>query len=301
MRNILIPVFFIALIFSACDKIETTRESNTRGTVLSENSVLIGNDTLTVVEDFLSASKHVLVEEFTGHLCGTCPPAAVVLYDSLRLQFGVKLITIAVHAGQFSDTCPTALDCPSGAPVGSFEINYRSIVGDGWATQFGITVNPLAMINRIGFPTSHKKTYTTWKTNIQNELALPAVAKINLQTYFDSSGQEAKVAVKVELLQPLSDSLALQVVMVEDNIVDWQQWYSHSPQYVPNYTHHDILRASFNGLNGENFRPNAENKLLTGYSLPFSSKWVAGNCKVIAFLYKKSNYIVLQVAEKSLE
>lgn len=300
MNKFLLPLLFFAMIQMACDKVENTREVTDKGTTLSDNAVIIDGDTLTVTEDPSSVNKHVLLEEFTGHLCGTCPPAAIVL-DSLKSQFGPQLVTIGIHSGQFADTCPTALDCPSSAPSGAFQTNFRSQAGDAWTTAFGITANPLGMIDRIGFPSSHKKTYSTWRTNIQNELALPSVAKINISAFYNAASGKAKAAVKTELIQPTADTLVLQIALVEDSIVNWQQWYGHSPQYVPDYIHHDVLRAAFNGTTGEAFRPDSANSMIVGYSIPLSSRWNPGKCKVIAFLYKKSNYTVVQVAETKLK
>lgn len=300
MKKYLLPLLLIALVYVACDKVENTRELNTKGTNLSPNAVIVEGDTLTVVEDPDNANKHVLLEEFTGHLCGTCPPAAKVL-DTLRLQFGAQLVTLAIHSGQFADTCPTALDCPSSAPSGSFQTNYRSVAGDAWTTAFGITANPLGMIDRIGFPSTHKKTYSTWRTNIQNELALASVAKINIKTLYDAANRKAKTAVKTQLLQNSTDTLLLSIALVEDSVVDWQQWYGHSPQYVQDYVHHDILRGTFNGITGETFRPDTANSMIVGYSMPVSTRWNPAKCKVIAFLYKKSNYTVVQVTEAELQ
>ena len=38
-----------------------------------------------------NSSKKILVEDWTGHKCGYCPPAAVEI-DSLKKKFGDKII-----------------------------------------------------------------------------------------------------------------------------------------------------------------------------------------------------------------
>lgn len=298
MNNKLIILLFIAMAYMACDKIEETREirAGDKGENLSENAVLIGDDTLEVQDAAGSALKHVLLEEFTGHLCGTCPPAAKII-DSLRNEFRERVVVISIHSGQFADTCPTALICPPSAPAGAFQTNFRSVAGDQWTTFFGATTNPLGMIDRIGFPSTHKKFASTWRTNVVNQLATTSTAKINLKTLFDSVENKLKVAVKAELLQPSTDSLILQIVLVEDSVVNWQQWYGNNPQYVPNYVHRDILREVFNSSVGEPFRPDSANKMLTGYSLNVNSRWNPRRCKVAAYLYKKNSYTVIQAAE----
>lgn len=302
MKKIVFIAILVACGFIACDKVDETREITdvTTGEVLSENAIVIEGDTLTIVESAESAEKHVYFEEFTGHLCGTCPPAAIIL-DSLRSEFGEKLITVGIHSGQFADTCPSALDCPSAAPVGSFTTNYRSSPGDAWTTLFGVNSNPLAMINRIGYPSTHKKFSSTWRTNIVNELAVAPGAKINITAIYDAVNGKVKAAVKTELLNALNDSLILQIVLVEDSVVNWQQWYNHSPQYVQSYVHHDILRAAFNSNVGQPFRPDTLTKMLVGYSLPVLSTWNPSKCKVVAFLYNKATYTVIQAGEAKLD
>ena len=52
--------------------------------------------------------RKVLVEDVTGHLCGNCPAAALILYGAggLKEQYGDTLISMGVHAsdaGQFTE------------------------------------------------------------------------------------------------------------------------------------------------------------------------------------------------------
>ncbi|MBL0105063.1 MAG: Omp28 family outer membrane lipoprotein [Bacteroidetes bacterium] len=304
MKKIIFPALLIAgaIAIYSCDKIDgPTREEDNSGVVLGENALLIDGDTLSFDTLAYSAQKHVLAEDYTGHLCGTCPPAGVTLNDSLKAQFGDQLVVISIHAGQFADVCPTALDCPSAAPTGAFTADYRTALGNSWNTKFGITANPIGMIDRVGYPTSHKKVYTAWKNAVQTELAVAPVAKMRMKTTYDATSREVRAAVQGQLVQEYNGTLKLQMVVVEDSIVDWQQWYAHNPQLVSDYVHHDVLRGSFNGDFGDTLSTGApianSTKFIKGYFTSLAANWNADKCHVIAFVYDADTYQVVEVVQ----
>ncbi len=293
------------LVVNGCDKIDgPRREVDNSGTQLSENSIVIQGDTLTVDADSSTALQRVMLEEFTGHLCGTCPPAAKLLNDSLRPLFGDRLVVVGVHSGQFAEVCPTSIDCPSAAPSGAFTTDFRCTISDELTAQFGVTANPLGMVNRVGYPTSHKKTYLSWKTFMLSELAASPVVRMNSTVLYDASTRVLKAAVRSEMLSQYSGTLKLAMVLVEDSIVDWQQWYNHTPQYVPDYVHHDVLRTSLTGGLGEELVATSPiesgKKFLNGYFVTLNPDWDADKCKVVCYLYDETTFKVLQVIEEEI-
>jgi hypothetical protein len=302
----LFGVALAAVLIYSCDKIEgPTREDKNTGVVLGDNAILIEGDTIVFEEDLSAPVARVLVEDYTGHFCGTCPPAGIQLNDSMRAAFGDQLVVISVHSGNFAEVCPTALDCPSAAPAGAFTADYRSSVGNAWATKFGISSIPMGMVARSGYPTSHKKTYTNWKAAAQAELNNSPVARFNISTRYDETTHLLKAGVKTEFLQSYTGKVNLQMVVVEDSIVDWQQWYGHVPQLVPDFVHHDVLRASFNGEFGDSLSAatnvTADAKFINGYFTTLSNDWNADKCKVIVFIYDADTYKVIAVAEKEIK
>ena len=300
----LVVVSLAVITFSACDKIEgPTRENNNSGVVIGDKIVIDG-DTITFPENTSPASSHVLVEDYTGHLCGSCPPAGIQLNDSMRAAFGDQLVVISVHSGQFADVCPTALDCPPAAPAGAFTVNYRTSVGNAWTTKFGVSANPIGMVNRSGYPSSHKKTFSTWKTTAQGELNNAPSAKMDISLNYDNVSRKLKAGVKTEMVQAYNGTIKLQMVVVEDSIISWQQWYSHVPTLVPDFIHHNVLRTSMNGNFGDTLsvstNTNVGEKLFKGYFSTLASNWDYTKCKVIAFIYDADTYKVIQVVEKRI-
>lgn len=303
-----IKILYLSILFMqffyACDKIDAPyREEKKGGTSLGDNAIVITGDTITFTE-FSATGRKVLVEEYTGHLCGSCPVAAITLNDTLKPLFGEQISIIVVHSDHFADVCPTALDCPGSAPAGSFTVDYRTPAGNDWTTFFGINANPLGMVNRTGYPASYKKVYRDWRSAIENELTFAQEVEIKIKTIYNSSARELKAAVSTTLLADINTNLKVQIVLVEDSIVDWQQWYSHVPQLVPDYIHRDVLRTTLNGNYGDVLSETGGTtgqKFITGYPLTLSQDWNASHCKIVAFVYDADTYRVLQAVEAEIE
>ena len=83
-----LPAILLVVSIVSCDKIDGPRlEEDNSGISIGDNAVVIEGDTLVVADDLSPAVQRVMIEEFTGHLCGSCPPAAIILNDSLRAHF----------------------------------------------------------------------------------------------------------------------------------------------------------------------------------------------------------------------
>jgi len=120
----------------------------------------------TVVDSVVT--KKVLVEDYTGHLCGNCPDAGVYLNETLKPLYNHSLVVISVHAGFFAGFNPGCAACGIGEPGGSFRTDFNTTAGTAWNTFFGITGNPKGMIDRIDYPTAtHSKAYTAWHRQLQ--------------------------------------------------------------------------------------------------------------------------------------
>jgi hypothetical protein len=88
--------------------------------------------------------------------------------------------------------------------------------------------------------------------------------------------------------------------LIEDSLIDWQLWYFHSPEYVPDYVHRHVLRQAVNGSFGPTIAEGnitAGQTVVSGYSFTLNSDYIAEHCKIIAFLYDANGYRVIQVEE----
>jgi hypothetical protein len=301
----------IAVSMIGCDKIEPPyRETTTQsGFVANDSTIIIGSDTIIFDYDTTSNVKRVLVEDYTGHLCGNCPYAGLFLNDTLKPLFGDRLVVMSVHAGWFAYACPHtgASPCPGvSAPAGSFATDFINSTSTAWDTKFGNSSagNPNGMIDRIDYPSDNVKYTGTWQANIQSQLSKSCDFKIRIINIYDSATRSMNSAVQVKSLINSSDSLKLQVVLTEDSIKDWQEWYSHTPQFDSLYIHHHVMRGAINSDFGQTLSNSTivpGSIFMNGYTFTINSNYVATKCKVVVFIYNASTYEIIQAAEEDVE
>ncbi len=289
-------IFFAALIsiaFSGCDKIEGPYREQ----------VVVQDFCATGIDDSIPNRK-VLVEDYTGHLCGNCPDAGVYLNDTLKAIYNHCLVVVSVHAGYFAGTCPTAFACPGNQPPGAFTTDFNTQSGTAWNTFFGITGNPKGMINRVGYPNAtHSKAVSGWATEIANQLALPTQVKLSITNSFNSSTNSVGVSVASELVSNLSGDYKLQVVITEDSVLNWQVWYNHTPEFVPDFIHHHVLRDVLNTTWGEALITGgapAGTAITKNYTYTISNNWNVNHCNIVAFIYNANTYEIIQSEQMSV-
>ena len=299
MKRFVFPVIFLSVItvvlFQSCDKIDPPFQ-------VQQN--IDTSCTFTVQPG--GAYRKVLAEEFTGHLCGNCPPASIYLSDTLKPRYGDSLVVIAIHAGQFAGICPGAAACPnpSTVPAGAFSADFTSVAGNQWNSDFGIATNPVAMINRIGYPTSHQKGKPQWNSLISSQLLTLATARIRIANTYNESTRRLRTCIESKFLAYLNDSIKLQVVLTEDSIIDWQVWYGHSPEDVPDYIFHHVLRTSINPPEGTLLTAgnvSADSTVVNGFYYDIPSAWNVDQCHVVVYLYKTNTREVIQAEEAKVK
>ncbi len=290
MKKILISIIVLVVTgFYACDKVDGP----------FKETVTVNDFCKTGIADSV-IHKKVLVEDYTGHLCGNCPAAGVYLNDTLKQIYGHCLVVVSVHAGFFARVCPNS-PCPGDQPAGSFLTDFRNPVGEGWNTFFGITGNPKGMVDRIGYPTgTHSKAYNAWAPAIAAEVSKAANASLEITNSYNSLNRSLSVTVKTDVINNLSGDYKLQVVLTEDSIIGWQEWYNHTPVYVPDYVHHHVLRDAINTQWGESIITGGAasgNSITKNYTYSLNNLWNPDYCNVVAFVYNATTYEVIQVEE----
>lgn len=298
-RIILSGLVILSFVVQSCDKVEAPYiEGNSQGvSYIGTEAAIINGDTLIFDVDNTPPLKKVLLEDYTGHTCGNCPTAGIYLNQTLQPIYGEQLIPLSVHAGNFAQPTSSLPNQPSG----SFQTDFRTTVGDAWNSKFSVSFNPCGMVNRVDYPTSQQlKLYQSWRSTIDAQLQMAPEFKVRLKSTFDALNQEAHIAVQTQNVAAVAGDYKLQVVVAEDSVVDWQEWYGHTPEYEPNYLHRHVLRGTCNSNFGELIYSGTINTgtiAIRGYSFPMSSAWVTQNCRVIAFLYDASTEEILQVEE----
>jgi len=237
--------------------------------------------------------RKVLLEEFTGHQCPNCPDGAQEAAD-LKAFFGDRLVIMSIHAGFFARTT---------AP--HFLADYRTTAGNNINSYFGISYNPVGMVNRAGFSGSPILTPSAWGGAISQILQQEPQAGIEISLNYQSISRQLNASFKTTALENIQGPIYLAVFLVENNIMSPQQ--TNDPQYPngikENYIHMHVLRTDINGPWGEELSEigaGAGQAFMKNYNITLDQGWNATYCSVIAFVYSGTNLEVIQAEEKKL-
>jgi hypothetical protein len=241
-----------------------------------------------------TTTRTVLLEDYTGHLCVNCAPAAKSANNLQELHKG-QVYVIAVHAGTFAKP-----DLQHYVPY--LIADYTCSTGNEWFSDFGIYQNPIGMVNRKPFSNKLLLQTSVWGNAVDSALKLPKAAIMTVKNSFDEQNKMLTTRVDTKFLVGFSVPVNLCVCILEDSIYGGQL-NSIKPDSTPiikNFLFMHILRGSVNGTYGEEIAVNpAVNAVFTkNYSFDFSPKpWVPGHCSVLAFILDANSKEVLHVGK----
>jgi thiol-disulfide isomerase/thioredoxin len=251
--------------------------------------------------------KKVLVEDYTGHKCGNCPEAAVVL-TGLEATYGDKIVPLAVHAGFFAATSPVAV----------YPTDFKTTAGTAYNTQFGFSLYPNGLINRVGYGTAgFIKAYTAWGTEVALLTTQTPKFQLLLKYKYDSGSLKLNTDVKVKSLTNNTGTYKVVILLSEDSIVAEQLDYSIvvtptvTSQLNPNYVFNHVLRGAINSEWGDavftvgGATTNAI-ETVTKTNFQLNSSYKIPKCHILAYIYdadpaSPTYYEVLQVEELKLK
>lgn len=303
-------IFLFILAFIACDEIEDPFPEG------AGNSLDLGDGIEYVIDpelniftadelrDFLannawdsvvapdnSNQRFVTLEEFTGHTCINC---SIGTKEVVRLKgvLGDQLVPIAIHSGQFA--APKENDT-------MYTTDHR--VDGGHGEKYQQTFNPgdeypRGIVNRNGGLVSG---VFDWEGQINAVKDQVPDVKIDLVNYFDSSINVLRIDVNLEWFVTLSENYSLQVMVTEDNIIDWQYDLGVDK---PNYNHRFVLRKVVNGTWGKDLDPavSGESQRIQ-YIIPVDTSWKREDLSTAVYIYNSNtnSYEVIQANSAGIE
>lgn len=271
MKNKFILLASLTLFtWTACDEIP-------------EGEYLLIDDSTPVYE---GTGHKVLLEEFTGVKCNNCP-AANAKAKNLQAIYGKEnLILLGIHAGNLATTDaehPKAFNTPEGTEL----FNFFQL--------FGV---PVGFVNRLDYDQGGIiKPDGSWAGEVATELEKLPVASISLnEDSYNSNTMELTVTGNVSVSGTLPSNMYVCVYLSEDDIVSAQTMGDKSVNV--NYVHGHVFRGSFTGTYGQPIDLSSGSGSFTE-SITLPSDAVKENCEVIAFIYDRDNYQIIEV--QSLE
>lgn len=291
-RYVLSGTLLVAAVFTGCDKVDGpygTVNVSTVDTVAFPPPAFVLN---------YDEPRRILLEDFTGHTCGNCPNAATIL-ENLIGNSGGKIIGVAIHAGEtFAAPVPP-----------KYPMDYRTELGTAIDNQFGITSagQPNGMINRRKNGNVYYAIPNTWNSQTTALLnnSPEADAHVAVKAYFDAEKGKVIAYVNAGFLEPMNGTYRLAAFLIEDSVVGPQKWYNQGlPQdYEENYVFNHTLRGNISSLWGEDIvtDPQVGSVYRKLWSAKLKPEWDVTHMKVVAILYNKDTYEVVQPAEAYIE
>ncbi|MFT6845035.1 MAG: hypothetical protein ACJAUV_001225 [Flavobacteriales bacterium] len=246
----------------------------------------------------ITASRKIMIEEFTGHTCGNCPTGSAVLSELTEL-FGDNLVAVSVHSGGFAvPICENDKYCAE----------FRTQTGETLLNEFQINQYPIATINRTLFNGIRTQPSGSWGSLANELLSLPAEIKIDIEANIDTNTRNLSVIVNTTILQAVTGDFNISVGLVEDSIVGYQKYYKDVLGYteetdVPDYMHRHVFRGNLNGIWGDAINLTEPIGNTVVYTAPVSVIKSAHKLKdlyVIAYIHNNETKEIIQVEEVHL-
>jgi hypothetical protein len=256
-------------------------------------------DTICIAE--ADTQRNVLLEEYTGIKCGSCPPAANEA-ERLREEHPGRVVFVSTHAGFFAQPNDD----------GPYTRDFRTEASKTYLQAFGIELFPRGMINRRPIATGGGQDsilkYTQWAAAVDSYLKQPPRALICVEPSYDTASRRLAATVNVEAQEPLSANHYLIVQLTEDSVIAPQKDYNHEPSDRLDYVHHFILRGMMNNASGDAIGPwgtrlsDAPIDQGAVFSQQFSrvipTDWRIGQLYIVAYVYDNATRNVLQVVQE---
>ena len=257
-------------------------------------------------------NRNVLIEDFTGHYCTSCPAAATVAH-SLHEATPNRVFVASIHSGPSGMTSFQALYISIG-----YNIDFTNPNGLELGNYFGTTLagsgffgNPAGAVNRINESGEYFTGSGVWASKTAAQLSTsPKVAIKAKLNYFETPKHGFFLHTEVEKLDnTLSNDLAMVVYVIEDSIIGQQSVNSVD---IPNYIHRDIFRGT---LDNQAWGQTLTSSMLTNgkYYLNYSyilpnqlapqgqtSTHNAENMHVLIYVYDKTTLEIYQVIKKKI-
>lgn len=305
----ILPISFIFLTFYSCDKVENP----IKPAIDLDTNFYEGN-----WEDYPGPSfgpntntlRNVLLEDYTGHRCPSCPAAAVIA-KSIEDANPNRVFVASIHAspGGLGNFQKTALNCgtaanPNNEFCTAFYNNESIAYGEEFnGGGFGFFGNPQGTINRIEFSGAPMFQFSTdWAASCADVLNTNDL-KVNIQAqsnyYATTNG--FYLHTEIEFLTDLTGGEYSTVVYLIEN--EKEDFQDNMGTIVDDYKHHAIFRGCLDGLP---WGQSIEGELTAGFKTHFDYAYGLPSGKtnsdyhVLVYVYDVATYEILQVIKHEI-
>lgn len=258
MRHVIISGFLSAVLFTACDKIPPRVPPPVPDCVFDNSVTVVNTNTAT------SNTRKVLLENYTGHACGQCPPAMMKAKE-IAQQYSNQIIILANHVTRnFAEP-----------KVNNWQKDLRDPASTEWDDRFTISKGvglPSGTVNRVSNGGKYPLKFATWEGHVITEINKPQTVQLDVTTTYDPSQKLLHAKVFTRFKAALNFNVNLVMVLSQDSLIGDQSDYA-PPSGVtvvdsyrrPDYKFDYIMVKSLNGSWGERIKtaPVAVNDTVT--------------------------------------
>ena len=229
-----------------------------------------------------TGDQHVLLEDFTAHQCGNCPPAGALAEQIAEAQDG-RVHLLAIHAG--------SLAAVSDAP---FDTDWTNPESNAYWQQLAFQVNPIGRVNRRGGP-AEIASPNNWTALVSSELALTPDAHLQGIIIPDPTvNDDVHIHAHVTFANALPGEIRLALLVSESHLMAAQLNYQSDPEVIEDFEHNHMLRGSLSGADGLVIAtdPSAGSTIQLNYTLAWEPEWAMENSHILAVLTNADGEVV---------
>lgn len=268
--KILTVILFVFLF--ACDTIDNPLKDTNESTCGDENKP--------------TPIRKILVEDYTGQKCRSCPDAARII-EELTGTYCDHIIPIGVHISFFA------------APNDDFPADYRTETGDQLENFFKVSGLPKGIVNRTEYDGSVVIGRNNWAAAVNLLYNVNPEVNISIESSYNENTHKVTATVSAEFLSNIDYDMNLGLYVTEDSIV--------SPQIdgsvtIEDYVHRHVLRKGVTGALGENFASSASfgDIIEKAFIFEADTAWSINHCELVVFISNSSTNEVIQAESEHI-
>lgn len=289
-------LFVLLLLLPACNEVPPYIDFNAPDT--SNNNNTASFDTIYKDTTFISTiaepqARNVLIEEFTGVRCVTCPAGHEQTQAILNAHPN-RVFAAVIHAGDLTDPYPNSVNI--------------SVITEGTALYNYLSAEavPSAAINRVKYEDESTIAIlppSKWAAKVTTELAKPTPVNVYAYKNYNPNSRLLEVFVQLKYTQTISAPTNISVSITENNVIDPQ--VQSNGQVIDNYNHKHVLRAMMTFATGNLITQatTAGSVIVKKYTLILPNNWKANDLQAVAFVTTNAdnNKEILQAAAVNVQ
>jgi len=246
------------------------------------NTSIVAKDTTYVLSSVPAAIPHnILFEDFTGVTCSNCPAAHDGVLIPLDSTYPGRLVIMEMFVTDFPQTSPNP-----GEVYGGFRTTVATQIEDD---IYGpLSVLPCAGIDRIpnAAGSGMQEKAFDWGANTASQLSMADSINIGLSSSYNPTTDTVTIIDTVTYLYATVTPLNLSIAILEDSLIDLQEF----PASVQSYHYNGVLRDMVTPSPYGDTVFTTRSAIVPGrvkvsiYKYHLNTSWMYKNCRVVAFV-----------------